>query len=662
MSMFCTGCLRAAVNKKFPPLDTAKVRLEAINQSRAALAQMPRRDLTMALDATTLQETLPDLIVASVEGVTAARITLKPQELRFTVGFDRWIKIPINPTQDLDVNVVGSAVLAATAFLDSENKAIRIQPWLCVETANNCEMHISRIQVKGKRPVHKVLVKLIEVALRSFANNINGTIKQQEVRVDTPVFATVEPATFIPADMADNIESVPILFRVVLDNGAILIDESGLHAIAKFENVTGGSPLREPPNELLSARAPSADVDREFSQYRQEFREVVESDFGSGSLAQWPVTHLFMTKLFAAGTLNYSIAKALSNTPTDPFLLRVHKNVGYERFELEEKEIRADQAPDLNCESAFSVIDCNPTDNCNLNKNCDPGWGCPDCTIRWDFWNSITDCGARLGCEADKGRFKNQCEIEKTAFRSECEARKVIARAACEADKAAKKIGCMANQTWLDSWSGALFATIKGNIEINNAGAIVTVQNVSIGPDLQQMQVRTNIAGSSEMVGTFLLTPVDAGRLACQFPVGGQVRFNVTIASQDLILQANLQSANDTQQGVALSFDIPATEFIVRTSEPPVAALLLQNPHFIIACSPLVEAAKLLGLVNVALHRALPDDLIRDTFAFATPHLTATANIPLSEVHVGTRTLPPLQPTWQQKYIGYFLTKPIGDN
>jgi hypothetical protein len=107
--------------------------------------------------------------------------------------------------------------------------------------------------------------------------------------------------------------------------------------------------------------------------------------------------------------LDQTFHNALSQQITaDPFLLHAEKSVSYEGFDVPESEIHAESAPDLKCSRLVEAIDCNPKESCDLNKSCDPGWACPDCSVRWDFWNSVVDCGARVGCEADKGRFKAQ--------------------------------------------------------------------------------------------------------------------------------------------------------------------------------------------------------------------------------------------------------------
>src|SRR5437588_504674 len=78
-------------------------------------------------------------------------------------------------------------------------------------------------------------------------------------------------------------------------------------------------------------------------------------------------------------------------------------------------------------------------------RDCNPNWGCPDC----GGWPPDPSCPfRRLGCEADKVRYRGQCEVEKAAARAACESNAALQKGQCELGKAAFKLGCDFNQGW----------------------------------------------------------------------------------------------------------------------------------------------------------------------------------------------------------------------
>lgn len=85
-----------------------------------------------------------------------------------------------------------------------------------------------------------------------------------------------------------------------------------------------------------------------------------------------------------------------------------------------------------NCEpirACDSTRDCTPVDN----RDCEPHWNCPNCQ-----WYQIGCDAQRVGCEADKKRYKDQCEAAKAAQNATYAA----ARPACEGQKTAEKTDC----------------------------------------------------------------------------------------------------------------------------------------------------------------------------------------------------------------------------
>jgi LysM domain len=86
--------------------------------------------------------------------------------------------------------------------------------------------------------------------------------------------------------------------------------------------------------------------------------------------------------------------------------------------------------------------DCVPKRNCDATRDCSvgqdtrdcaPHWNCPDCGLL-----DLPCHGRRIGCEADKVRYRKQCEIEKGTQNRIYEANKPV----CEALKAGEKLDC----------------------------------------------------------------------------------------------------------------------------------------------------------------------------------------------------------------------------
>jgi hypothetical protein len=172
------------------------------------------------------------------------------------------------------------------------------------------------------------------------------------------------------------------------------------------------------------------------------------------------------------------------------------------------------------------------------------------------------------------------------------------------------------------------------------------------GADLSSFTVMTTIQAQSEVRVTFDLRPVDAGYFACPLPFGGRVSFGLGVRPQTFNLPATLQATTTAGQGLKMQFGIPDTNVTFTTSEPPVAALLAQNPHFALACSPLASVTAALGLGNVILKGRLPDQIIQNTFERTIPARTIEMNVDPLAVAVGQKSVT-LIPLWLPRSFGF---------
>lgn len=632
-----TGCVRHLVNSKFPPVDTGALVSQAIVESSAALKAMPRPDALASLSASDIQQQLPELITRVEEGLSDVHITFLHQEVRIDFAFNKQFDPVING-QTIPVRLVGEGTVAATGFVDNATRTLRFRPWICANAAT-CRFRIGKVELLAAKVSSKLLAAALETVLREFADNINNTIGEQQFAIDQKLAADFDPKPVLPKPPFTAVDGQVVTFSRRIDTGVLLIDPHGLHGLVTL--------VAPPAAAALATGAPLPT----FADLERQFRGNVSTNLGPEVDAHWGTTQVVFTKLAFSGVMNdgFSQASAGGIRP----LLHGSGAVSYEKVPFTEMTVRADSAPDLRCHENAAQIDCNPTDDCNLNKSCDPGWPCPDCTIRWDFWNSITDCGARVACEADKGRFKAQCEAEKGLFRTECEARKVVKRTACEAEKSARLLGCEANQTWLNDWSDHEFARINGQAEFNDVTASLTVGAVALARDMGEVIAHTRVGASSNVVATFKVDPLNAGHLFCPIGFGGQVRFGLDVVPQDLVLSAKLEKVESTPSGtLKMTMKTASVPLRFTTSQPPIAALLVQNPHVFITCSALAPIATALGLGDVILKQRPPEALMKREFDYTLGEQAFEFEIPLLKVEFGTAPLT-LKPVWYPLAVGF---------
>jgi hypothetical protein len=476
--------------------------------------------------------------------------------------------------------------------------------------------------------------------LNEFLANISQAIGTQTVEIRASILEKVTPGEVIKGVGVEEVNGKDITFSVAFDQGAVLIDEAGVHAVVKLSEGEKKVLYADALNNK-AARPTEADAsafETEYAEYRSQYRTLVAGTLADDLDSVWVRSSALLSKAYVAGLVN--------NAFDDPDI-EARIGLSYQQVQFGGAEIRAEQAPNLNCPANIEKIDCNPTDDCNLNKSCDPGWGCPSCE-----WYQV-DCHARrLGCEADKARYKGQCELEKVTFRTECEARKVIKRAACEVEKAARLKGCEANQAWLVAWQGAHFANLYGNAEFNNIKANLFLDKVAFAEDLSSLSVNTRVRAQSDVVATFDLRPVDAGYFFCQLPFGGQVRFGVVANEQPLLLSASLTSTMLQSGQLELRLESDTQTVKISTSAPPIAAMIEQNPHFVLSCSPLASIVAALGLVDMALNKGVPQNLLKQEFEREIPPQSLVLKIEPVSFTSGKQQIT-LTPLWLRKAIGF---------
>jgi hypothetical protein len=628
------GCVRALVNKQFPPVNTTQEKLNAIEASRQTLGTLQTADVYLNISAADLQAIVAPEVEAAVKGLSNLKLRLAEQELIAEATFDHLFE-DVGGDPNLDVRMIGSATLHATGAISGPTLQ-----WTLL-APDSSRIKLKRVKVNGKGPGSQALAALLTAVLKTYLANIAGAIGTQTVRLDAPIVHKLDPKELIKGNTIESVEGDIIEFSAHLNGGAVLLDGAGVHAIGALSDTRFGASVMRNPT-VASSGGPS--VQANFADYTTAFRNVLSQHLVDDPASYWEGTSALVGKPFVAGLLN----KALDspdpiNAPKAKAFLKMEDF----RQEFGGLEIRADQAPVLNCQANAEMVDCNPSYPCELNKSCDPGWPCRSCE-----WYDVGCHAERLACEADKGRFKAMCEAEKSGHRVACEAQKVIERNACEVKKAAELAACNVNQAWLVAWQGAHFANVYGNAEFTNVKGNVTINKSVFGGDLSSFAVMTTAQAQSDVRVTFDLRPVDAGYFACPLPFGGRVSFALGVRPQTFNLSATLQATTTAGQALKIQFGIPDTNVTFTTSEAPVAALLAQNPHFALACAPLAEVAKALLLGNVILKGKLPDQVIQNTFERTIPARTIEMNVDPLDVKVG-QTPVTLIPLWLPRSFGF---------
>jgi hypothetical protein len=633
--VLCTnGCVRALVNKQFPPVDTTKARIDAIDASRKELAKLTRADVYVNLSPQDLQDYVAKAVDDAVDGLSDLRVRVAAQELIVEGSVDYLFKA-VGNNPNLDVRVIGSAQIHATGAI--RGPALE---WMLL-APDSSRITLKRVIINGKNPGSKTLAALLTPLLKTYLANIAGALGTQTVRLDSPIVHQLDPKELIKGGAVDSVEGEVIEFSTHLSGGAVLLDVAGVHALGALSDTRfGGSARLNPPPAANTGSA----LQTAFADYTVAFRNVLSRHLVDDPANYWNGTSALIGKPFVAGLLNRALD---SPDPINAPKAKAFLKLADSRQEFGGLEIRADSAPALNCQSNAEKVDCNPGYTCELDKSCDPGWPCRDCA-----WYDVPCHIERGACEADKGRFKTMCEAEKSTHRVACEAQKVIERGVCEAKKAAELAACNANQSWLVAWQGAHFANVYGNAEFANVRGAAAIHKVVFGDDLSSFTVLTTVEAGSDVRVTFDLRPVDAGYFACPLPFGGQVQFNLGVRPQTFNLAATLQATAASSQQLNVAFGIPETKVTFTTSEPPVAALLMQNPHFALSCSPLASVTTALGLGNVILKGKLPDQIIQNSFERAIPARTIEMNVDPVIVTVGQSKVP-LTPLWLPRALGF---------
>jgi hypothetical protein len=658
---FTSGCLVRRINKLWPPTEPAAIQLKAIEYAQQELSTLNRSDVYASVAVAEIKRFLPPVLVASTPGIQSVSVQTSFQELVAQVAFDKEFDATDPASKPLKIRLTGQATINAALVVEGQNPlpCPAFNPAISAatdqsraeRTANSpaaspgqdliiCPsfgtIKLRRIVINGGS-VPKTIVDIINGLLNTFINNINGTLHAQRISLSFDYVTTLSPQALLSSlPGVHDIAGDPIKFSVALDKGAVLVDDVGIHALAKLTE--NGRTVEY----AAAVRASLANdpVQEAYDKYKAQFLAAAQRDLGAIPPDYWSGTDALVAKSYTSalindtlGDLKFAAGFAFPDTGTIRF----------------DQDLQADPAPDLNCAGRAAQTSCDIQMECSQTRDCNPHWNCESCA-----WYDLGCDARRLGCEADKVRYRAQCEAEKEAARLGCEADKARLRAQCEVQKAIDQALCDVNQAWLNAWSGAKFGNVQGDVKLSGIDAKASLSRVAVPDDLSALAINSTIQAESQANANFVFTPLDAGHLLCQVPWGGPVSVRAGLPAQQLNMSAALRGVSPgADAGINLIFNTVDYALSLKTVPPPMVAITTQNPQFFLACGPAVVLAGPFLFI-----KKFREDLLQDTFNFKLPAQQFTVGVQPIHFQVLGSDLK-LNPEWNTKTVGFRLV-PVG--
>ena len=295
-----SGCVRALVNKQFPPVDTTQAKLGAIETSRKALGTLQKADVYVNISAADLQTIVAPEVEHAVQGLSNLKLRLAQQELIAEASFDRLFE-DIGGNPNLDVQMIGTATLHATGAIHGQTLE-----WTLLAPVSS-RIKLKRVKVNGKSPGSKALAVLLTAVLKTYLANIAGAIGSQNVRLDSPIVQKLDPKELIKGNAIESVEGDVIEFSAHLNEGAVLLDDAGVHAIGALADTHfGASALRNAAPGITA----STSLETAFADYTTAFRNVLSQHLVDDPASYWHGTAALVGKPFVSGLLNTALDSA----------------------------------------------------------------------------------------------------------------------------------------------------------------------------------------------------------------------------------------------------------------------------------------------------------------------------------------------------------------
>lgn len=591
----CSYFLARKINKALPPVDPSAEQAAAIKEALTSVQSLSSPDAYVGISERELNENVAPFLKQQVQGLDEITFELRDQEVRAAVQFHGTFTLAGQP---------GSYSASGTIYTYPRivDRELHYRPFA------DADLRVRSIKLGSNRPPDWVL-QFINNVLKPYINNLNGLIAQQRVPLNFEYVTTLSSADLFASFGPVTVDPRDVRFDTQLESGALLVDKDALHAVAAIGFSTQ-------PTLTASAVPTYEELRDAFVAISRQIDPALQP-----SDALWRTTSIAASKRFIGSVINEGAAAAF------PLCARVRwpDPIVHGFNEV----LRTESAPDLNC-ARLHERSCGQTRSCDQHRDCNPNWGCPDCKP-WEL-----DCHARkIGCEADKARYRGQCEAEKVAARAACEAEKEAARIGCEIEKAAQIQGCEINQAWLNEFGNMEVARVEGTGTLTDGNGSLCVQGLAASAALDELSLNATVNASANLAADFRFTPLNLGHIACQAPFNGVLRSIVGAPHQPLNIVANV-APEDSSGTSSLHVTARLTDQLnLRIVPPPLLSLPLQNPQVLLFC-PIAVAGATIG---AGLSARVREDLIRSDFPQSLPDFSTTLQMPQQDLQLADKTL-----------------------
>lgn len=610
LTVLVAGCgddpLKGAINAAWPPIDRTEQALTAVEEARASVEGLQAPNVAVTLRIADALPWIERALGKQAPELKNPRIEFGAQQIVLEADFEKVVT---------DQQIAISGRLLGRILVGAGADAIILTPAFLT-------VHVDKVKYKGG-DTH-VVAPLVNAALREYIDNVNGQIK--------PVRVALGLSRTIDWNIAEKIENAPgvtsveapdIKAQIVLARTSVLVDPSGVHALAlavvshgrdvvteeHIREICSGPPASIPEISCASgvlkplcevekaARhtiASTEDANRErlcktlpadvararieprtnhaFEEHFNAFRSafLLKRESVTGRTDFEDRSQLAINRTFIAQAINEVLA-----VPA----IRVSMAIAPPTQQFSQDVLLA-KAPDLKCRE--NQRSCDIQQDCSL-APCD-GWPC-DYNCKW----YQADCHAR----------KAGCEINKATVIKACQASEGVKKALCETDKSAKKLdcerlkgmeiaGCEINQGWLNDWSEHKVGKIDGKVDASGE-VDGQLQTLSVGEDLSFVEVGMSLKGTAKVGADLSFVPANLGNLACQAKWSGHVRAAGIFREENLSLRGEISFVNaDDTRPARIVLHLPEREVQFQVVPPPFQALVSQNPDLLVVCMPAV--------------------------------------------------------------------------
>lgn len=596
LAILAGGCAPVVreVNRQWPRVSPAEHQQRAVSEATASFVRVANPMALVSVDAAALS-LVADEAKKRLQSAYAAdpfRVTIDALELQPTRQ-DIVVRTRAGLTfDDGRSELAGTFELHFVVSVDRANLVFR-------PAFSN--LSLTRVKYRGAAG-RGVVLELVNAAIGTLLNNINGAIQSQRIPLGFGHVATMDPSDVrleVPPGLpvAIALTGTPVSVGVALGQTAVLVDEGGIFALAeayaptdrwlaasaaslrsRMSQSTGAFiPASEDLALLAFCGAPVAAVpDLAALCSWAEARSSEPATTAAPSTTFEAYRAAFLTKMvpLADGTAGATVAASLSRrelaTATNAFLVGAHASgtATLDSYTLPDfsSTLRLPPTTQLNCTAPDRFPGCNS----DFDRWHDQHYGpyserpCPGHCGTFDF-----SChGWKLDCERLKVQEKAAYEAAKAARRAQF----TLEKAACEIRKQAQVTGCQANQAWLDHWGDKDVGEVKATSRVSNAGLEVSLDSARVSDDFSAVSLATRLAGGVDVSAGITLTPHNEGHIVCWSEWKGDTSTRVSIQALTSQLSGVLSGAGPQRSFRTTPFDLK-----ISLDPHPLKKLLLDD-------------------------------------------------------------------------------------